>query len=319
MTVNEIPGSSDAHVETTVPEHEGRRQVRIGMFVLAGMAATLFLLFLLTDPSTFRGRYKITTAVEEVLGLRNGDPVQMRGVTIGRVAGFELEREGEKVLVTLEVEGRWLIPEGSSTRLVLPSLMGPRTVEIVPGPGPGTIDPGGLLPGTAVKGILDDTESLGEMGQVVLDKISELLSPENLDAISGSLEGLDKLVGELSNIVDVFESESGGVEELMQSLRSAADGLAEATGPELRESLTNTLAGADTLVGRLNATSEHFERVIASIETILTRIQEGQGTLGRLWASDTLYTSLESTFESARLLLDDIRENPGRYFNVSVF
>jgi phospholipid/cholesterol/gamma-HCH transport system substrate-binding protein len=102
-------------------------------------------------------------------------------------------------------------------------------------------------------------------------------------------------------------------------LTSAADGLAEVTGPELRENLTSTLAGADTLMGRLNATSENIERVLASFETILTRIENGQGTLGRLWASDTLYTNLTGMIESGRLLLDDIRDNPGRYFRVSVF
>jgi phospholipid/cholesterol/gamma-HCH transport system substrate-binding protein len=146
-----------------------------------------------------------------------------------------------------------------------------------------------------------------------------LLSDENLDAISGSVEGLRKLVGELSNIADIVESESGGVRELIQSLNSAADGLAEATGPEVRENLTSTLEGADSLMGRLSATSESIETTIASLESLLSRIENGQGTLGRLWASDTLYTSLTDMVESGRLLFDDIRENPGRYFSVSVF
>ncbi len=125
MTVNENPGSADAQVEEAVPEQAGKRQVRIGMFVLAGLMATTWLLFLLTDPATFRNRYKITTAVEDVMGLRKGDPVQMRGVTIGRVHDFELAVGGEDVVIILEVEGQWLIPEGSRTQLVSPGLMAP--------------------------------------------------------------------------------------------------------------------------------------------------------------------------------------------------
>ena len=116
MTANEIPGVSAEQAEEAVPEQAGRRQVRIGIFVLAGLIATIYLLFLLTDPATFRGRYQVATTVDNVMGLRKGDPVQMRGVTIGQVHDFELGGQGEDVVIILEVEGEWLIPEGSTTQ-----------------------------------------------------------------------------------------------------------------------------------------------------------------------------------------------------------
>ena len=316
MTVNEIPGASATPPEEAVPEQAGKRQVRIGMFVLAGLIATIYLLYLLTDPATFRNRYKITTVVENVLGLRKGDPVQMRGVTIGRVHDFELAVGGEDVVIILEVEGQWLIPEGSRTQLVSPGLMAPKTVEVLPGPGPGTIGPGDSLPGTAVKGLLDDTESLGEKGQIALDRIAELLSPKNLDAFGGSAEGLNTLLSDLSDLV---ESERENLKELIQSLNSAAEGLTEVTGPEFREDLTSLVAGADSLMSRLNRTSESIEGAVASFEAILARLENGEGTLGQLLVNDTLFTNLAAAAESARLLMDDLRENPGRYINFSIF
>ncbi len=318
MTVNEIPGSSDGQVDEVVPEQAGQRQVRIGVFVIAGLIATIYLLYLLTDPATFRNRYKITTTVENVMGLRKGDPVQMRGVNIGQVNDFEMGTEGENVVIILEVEGQWLIPEGSRTQLVSPGIMAPRTVEVVPGPGPGTIGAGDALPGSTVKGLLDDTESLGEKGQLVLDRIAELLSPENLEAISGSTDGLNTLVGELS---DVIESESDNLSELIQSFNRAADGLAEITGDgaELGEDLASAMAKADSVMDRLNATSERVNEAAASLQTILTRVENGEGTLGQLSVNDSLFTNLTAAVESARLLMDDLRENPGRYINVSIF
>jgi phospholipid/cholesterol/gamma-HCH transport system substrate-binding protein len=318
LTVNEIPGSSDGQVDEVVPEQAGQRQVRIGVFVIAGLIATIYLLYLLTDPATFRNRYKITTTVENVMGLRKGDPVQMRGVNIGQVNDFEMGTEGENVVIILEVEGQWLIPEGSRTQLVSPGIMAPRTVEVVPGPGPGTIGAGDALPGSTVKGLLDDTESLGEKGQLVLDRIAELLSPENLEAISGSTDGLNTLVGELS---DVIESESDNLSELIQSFNRAADGLAEITGDgaELGEDLASAMAKADSVMDRLNATSERVNEAAASLQTILTRVENGEGTLGQLSVNDSLFTNLTTAVESARLLMDDLRENPGRYINVSIF
>ena len=189
VTANEISGASAAEAEQAVPEQAGKRQVRIGLFVLGGLIATTILLFLLTDPSMFRGRYRITTTVDNVMGLRTGDPVQMRGVTIGSVNDFELGGQGDNVVIVLEVDGQWLIPEGSTTQLVQPGLMSPRTVEVLPGPGPGTMGSGDNMPGIAVKGLLDDTETLGEKGQIALDAIADLLSEKNLDAFSGSAQG----------------------------------------------------------------------------------------------------------------------------------
>ena len=317
MTINEIRDSSWAEREEAVPEQAGKRQVRIGLFVLGGLIATSVLLFWLTDPSIFRGRYRITTTVDNVMGLRTGDPVQMRGVTIGSVNDFELAAQGKDVVITLEIDGQWPIPEGSTTQLVQPGLMAPRTVEVLPGPGPGTIGRGDNIPGVARRGLLDDTEGLGEKGQIALDAIAEFLSGKNLDAFTGSAEGLSDLVAELSSLV---ESERENLAEVIQSFRRAADGLAEATGPELREDLASLMARGDSAMGRINTTSENIERVAASLETILARIRNGEGTLGKLWASDSLFTDLTAAVESARTLMDDIRENPGRYMpSVSIF
>jgi len=55
--------------------------------VLAGLAAILVTLGVMTDAAMFRGRYIITTNVPNASGIRKGDPVQMHGVNIGRILG----------------------------------------------------------------------------------------------------------------------------------------------------------------------------------------------------------------------------------------
>jgi len=309
---------TDEQIANAIPRQASARHSRIGLFVLMGLAASVYLLYLLTDPATFRGRYKITTTVENVMGLRKGDPVQMRGVNVGRVHDFELERGTDRVVIVLEVEGQWRIPEGSRTQLVTPGLMAPRTVEILPGPGPGEIPAGGSLPGSVVKGLLDDTESLGEKGQDVLNRVAALLSDETVGALgSSALE----LRGLLTDLADVMGSESANLKSLIGSLNEAADGLAHVAeaGPELREDITRTVARADSLMARLNVTTERFDRAATSLVTILARMERGEGTLGQLSVNDTLFVSLTAAIASARLLMDDLRANPGRYINLSIF
>jgi phospholipid/cholesterol/gamma-HCH transport system substrate-binding protein len=139
---------------------------------------------------------------------------------------------------------------------------------------------------------------------------------KNLDAFSGSAEGFNKLLSELS---ELLASERENLTTLIGTMNRAADGLAEVAGPELRENLASLVASADSTMGRLNVTSESIARAATSLETILARLESGEGTLGQLLANDTLYTNLTAAAESARLLLDDLRENPGRYINVSIF
>ena len=316
MATQNYQSPTDQEIEQAIPQQEGRRDVRLGLFVLVGLAAAISLLYMLTDPATFRGRYKVTTTIENVMGLRKGDPVQMRGVNIGRVHDFDLARDSEDVLVILEVEGQWRIPIGSVTQLVSPGLMSPRTVMIVPGDGPGDVPAGATLPGTAVKGLLDDTEALGGKGERFLDQITALLSDSTIAAVGGSAQDLQVLLGELSNMMG---SQSAEIKDLIGSLNRAADGLADVTGPELRDDISSTVAQADSLMGSLHATSARFDRAAAALETVLTRMERGEGTLGQLSVNDSLYVTMNAAMESVRLLVDDLRNNPGRYINLSIF
>ena len=305
-----------AELERDAPRWRGGREVRVGLFVLIGAAASLWILFLTTDPATFRGRYMVTTTVPEAMGLRKGDPVQMRGVNIGRVHDFGLSRDTEDVVVVLEIEGEWRIPEGSQTQIVTPGLMAPKTVMVIPGTGAGDLRAGANLPGTALKGLMDDTEALGAKGERLLDQMTALLSDSTIARIGGSARGLEEVLEELSGLIGSQREE---LEGLIGALNRTAEGFADVTGPELRDDIGSTVSQADSLMSRLALTSARVDRAAASLETVLGRMERGEGTLGQLSTNDSLYTGLTETVESVRLLLDDLRENPGRYINLSIF
>lgn len=308
---------TDQEIRQAIPQQIRGREARVGLFVLAGSIAALVTLYMLTDPATFRGRYMVTTSVENAMGLRNGDPVQMRGVNIGRVHQFDLTESTSEVIVVLEIEGEWGIPEGSHTRLVSTGLLGGRTVEVVPGTGP-RVPALAHLPGTVVKGLFDDTESLGEKGELVLDRIGALLSDSTITALGGSIQSLQTLLSELA---DVTRSESGTIKDMIASLNRAAQGLEgmTATGPRTGAELASAVTYADSLLQHMNQASVRLDQAAGSLEVIMARMERGEGTLGQLSTNDSLYHTLTATVESVRLLMVDLRENPGRYINLSIF
>ena len=60
-------------------------------------------------------------------------------------------------------------------------------------------------------------------------------------------------------------------------------------------------------------------KTVASLNTILGRLERGEGTLGRLSTDDSLYEELEATVRTMRELMEDIKANPGRYLKIEVF
>lgn len=310
--------SDSAQRAERMPQQQGAREVRVGLFVLVGAAALVALMFFLTDPATFRGRYMIQTEVENALGLRKGDPVQMRGVNIGRVHDFGMAADQGSVDILLEVEGSWTIPDDSKTRLVTTSLLGGKTVEVVPGTSATQIPDGGHLEGIAVIGLLDDTDALGERATDLMDRLQALLSDDNVDALSGSAQQLEVILTELA---DVTSSQSEDLKQMVGRLNEASAGLATMAeaAPELKEEFLSAASRADSMLAEMTAASARLDGAATSLEAILGRMERGEGTLGQLSVNDSLYFALTGALDNTRTLLADFQANPGRYINVSIF
>lgn len=302
---------NDAQLEAMIPPRAGAHEFRVGVFVLLGILAFMTVLFLMTDPASFRGRYMVVTHVEDASGIRRGDPVQMRGVNIGRVHRFGMTDGG--VDITLEIEGEWDIPTDSRASLASTGLLGGVTVDIQRGTATQLLGDGGRLEGDsgAGGGLLGSVDALSGQAEDVLGRIEGLLSDPTVNAVEASALELQSLLEELSSLA---RSQSDDIASLTASLNRSATAVEEAT-PEA----TATLVEARATMTRLNQTSATLDRALTSLEDVTGRMARGEGSLGKLSQDDELYVNLSAAAESARLLLDDIRANPGRYIKISVF
>jgi phospholipid/cholesterol/gamma-HCH transport system substrate-binding protein len=312
VSVRDTRGPTDEELRSAIPRGQRSRDFKVGILVLLGLASALTVLFLLTDPSTFRGRYRIYTLVEDAGGIRRGDPVQMRGVNVGRVMGFSMEPEG--VVIDLELGRQWRIPVDSRSRLVSSGILGGKTVEILEGTGPEALRNGGRIPGEDVAGLLDFPPELGQEVQAVLGRIQEVLAEPTVDAVQASARQLQTLLGQLSALAEAQGTE---ITRLTASLNRSAQGLEEAAGSG--DDLARAVARADSALLSVNRTSESLLRASTSLETILARMESGEGTLGQLSTNPALYQSLSDAARSIELLAEDIRENPGRYVRLAIF
>jgi len=129
------------------------------------------------------------------------------------------------------------------------------------------------------KGIYIDDFSLEHL-QRTLIQIESLLSKLEI-------EGIQKVIEE--GLGDIFEEAKEGIEPIAErgeKMGKAIDDLASAS---------------------------------KSLDEILTRLERGEGSLGKFIEDDTVYVNLKEVSEELKLLIEDIRENPERYINLKVF
>ena len=305
------PGLSDREILAAVPPTAKLQEFRVGIFVILGIAGFLTFLFLLTDPGTFRGRYTIVTHVNDARGVRNGDPVRLRGINIGRVLRSQLDDTG--VLITLEIEGEWRIPAGSRTELSAEGVLGGMVVSILPGRGERLLGPMEVIPGESFPGMLESAGGLADEAEMVLERMRAVLADSSVAAAGEAVSSLRDVLGDLSRMT---EGRAAELRALTRSLQRSAENVEGITGAgEWRR----TLASAEATLAVLDRTSAEVERSIASLNTILGRMERGEGTLGRLSTDDALYESIHAAAENLRELLGDVKANPGRYLKIEVF
>jgi len=305
------PRLSDEEMAKAAPKRSGGKDVRIGIFVLSGLLAFVVILFLLTDPATMRGRYMLVTTVADAGGVRRGDPVQMRGVIIGRINNFEMLADG-RVAVRMELEGEWQIPLGSRAKLGAAGLFGGRTMEVIPTAGTTYHQPFDTIPGSdGGTGLLGSADELSAKATAVLGGLEKLLDDSTVTSAQGSVGEMEALLTELSAVV---AEQRSTLRTLTASLARSAGEMEEAT-PDARRAL----ARADSAMAVLAQTGENLDKAAVSLRALLERVDRGEGTLGKLARDEALYDNVNRAAESLTALLDDVRANPKKYINVSIF
>ncbi len=302
-----------------MPPARGRyREAWVGLFVVAGIAAVLITLLTMTNAALFRGRYILLTEVPNASGIRKGDPVLMRGVNIGRILRFRISPQG--VEVRLEIEGEYPIPKDSRVEIKSSGLLGGMVADVIPGKSTENVGRGDRLQGGTGAGLFDKMDALAGQADKIAVRMQNLLDERTVSDLKGSAEGARESLTQLQAILKEQRDE---LRALTTSLRRTAESVDRATsGPELQ----STVKRLDQLTQRLDGTLGTVDRSSTSLETILARVERGEGTLGKLSKDEQLYknaadatASLSKSADELQKLLADLRANPRKYINLKIF
>lgn len=253
--------------------------------------------------------------------------VLVNGVEVGKVKKVSLVPEkGNKILVELRLNKSLLVPDKSIAILSDGALLGGKIIrlELL---GSGTLPEGAFITAMNEKGL---TSLLKERALPVISNADSLLisfrqisnkfdnTGTYLDAL---LKNSNKAVVNINgSVTDLVAENKANIIQITGNMRALSNKLLVETEKQLKPLLTKFNTIADSLQAiKIGETLNSANKAVSSLQRIVSKLEKGQGTAGKLLTNDSLYVGLNKALLDLDKLLIDVRLQPKRYVNISVF
>lgn len=293
------------------------REIKTAILVITSISLFIWGYSFLKGKDMFGKYTTIFVFFDNVEGLTPSASVTINGLTVGKIAEIKLNPETGKLLVSIRLETNFPISKSSVASLYEPSLIGGKQIAIIPDlSDKNLIKEGDYLTGTI---------SIGTFG-----KIADKLEPLQAKATELITNGNELIVG-VNNVLD-----TKGQNDMKASLAELRKTLTEFSkaSATLNTLLKENQANINGIAENLNKTSNNFAQIseefntktlaelqknLENLNKITSDMASGKGSVGKILKDEEFYNNLNKTSKELGLLLEDIRLNPTRYVNVSVF
>lgn len=297
------------------------KEVKVGALAIVSgvMLYTGFNFLKGTDFFSTIKRYNVI--YENVGGIKVSSPVMIKGLNVGRVEKMvSLPDQDYKTLVIVQIDKHYKINENSVADIVELGLLDGKAIELVMNKGNKTLEDGDTIKGNVEPGMMAAAK----------EKFSPLVN--NVDTSLSKVKNMmknvdDRKLGQIVTSLDLASKELYlTVKESRVKINAVSNDINTLTSSltKTEKSLSQLLVKLNTLGDSLNKaqiaqTVNNANKAVSEMKELLSRINNGQGTLGKLSKNDSLYTNLNKSASDLDKLLIDLKENPKRYVHLSVF
>lgn len=312
------------------------KNLKVGLTVFIGLVIFfLFIFFVGSSVNYFASSYELKLFVQDVQGLSEGSMVSLGGIKIGTVKKIEFQTKNNLsgIDIRLEILSKYQnqITDKSKAEIKTIGLLGDKFVDIKLVAGKGRqLENGDYIDFTLSPTISDISQKLAPS---ITDFVNVM---KNLRIISDSISNGEGIVGQFINSPKM----SNNIKNIISELNLFTSSLNSKKGT------LGKLAYSDSVYNELASLSRNFNLIGQSIV-------DGKGSLGKLVTTDSLYTSLNELISKLNMIGDklnadssiaggfinsekmysnlkklindldsltvDLKKNPGRYIQFSVF
>ncbi len=294
-----------------------RTEVQVGITVLVALITLLWGVTYLKDLTLQRKVTVWKVKFPQTGGLGPSDEVQVNGIRKGLVTKIELA--GDAVFVDLGLDSDVKLTSSSKVSIRNVGLMGEKVifVELHLGGRPYTVRD--TIPGIFELGM---GEVMGQMGGTTesLDRVTRQLA-----RVADHLEQTGDVEATVANFRATSEELRAAVEEnrkLVHEIVANANAVSE-TARELtterKAQLERTLDSAERSAQNLERLSVRLDSLRGEVQAVVAKVDHGDGTLAQLINDKKLYDDVRTSVNSLNALIEDIKKNPRKYINLSIF
>ena len=288
-------------------DRRNRNVTAIGALVITASALFVWGFFYLLGDPVLSGGTDVVVVLENGVGLKRGDVVQLQGVAVGTVRSVELVPP-RRVSVLLRLEDGLRLP--ADTRVIVRGdVFGAHTVDLMPGSAMVMLEPGDTIRGVASVPLPQLASELSEQARSILTNTDSLLSRNTVAELRATASVLPATAHEMRAAFAELHMAAAALRRTSEEFQTARTGA----------SINRTLGELEGSAQAFNRAAVTLDRSLGSMASVMAKIDTGEGTLGRLVNDTTLYHDLHDVVREMRALAVDIRANPKRYVNIRVF
>ncbi|MDY3548677.1 MlaD family protein [Riemerella anatipestifer] len=306
------------------------KELKAGLIAILAIVGFVFLYQFMKGRNIFSMDNVYYVKYDNVQGLSASNAVSINGLKVGQVEEIKpVKADNGHIyfVVKITVDNKFGFAKKSTVEIFEPGLMSGKEVKI-----------NLIYDGEQAKN--GDT-LMGTLQQSVFNSLSSEVKPVK-DQLSHVLTNLDSTLASTNKIMD--EQNRREIKQLLQSLNHTVEAFRQTslqtnqmlsnTDPKIQKMLDNanlaTVSAKTTLdkygnvaekldINKLNDAVAKLSLTSDKLNTLISGIQNGEGSLGKIAKDEQLYNNLNKTSQNLNGLIEDIKNNPKRYINISVF
>ncbi|MCG2419101.1 MlaD family protein [Aequorivita sp. F47161] len=296
------------------------KEVKTGILAIGAILLLIFGYSFLKGTNLLEKNREFYVKYDNVEGLAQAAPVTINGLTVGKVQDITFANTKGSLVVKFTVEKDFDFSKNSIVRIYSTGLIGGKALGIFPQYDANVAKSGDTLRGDVEDGMLTAvTKALGPLERKVnntLATVDTLLLSINAIVDEETRRNLQQAIANLNTTLNSF----AGVSENLNQILSNNTGKLDNTFTNLDKTAGNLSKLTDSLsqleTGKLVT---DLQSVVDKMDKIVSGVENGEGSMGKLLKDDKLYENLEGASKQLEQLMQDLKLNPKRYVHFSIF
>jgi len=296
------------------------REIKTAILVIVSILLFIWGYSFLKGKDLFSSYKNFYTIYDNVEGLSTSANIALNGFYIGKIDDIKILNNG-KMLVKVQIKSDFPISKSSVLQIYEPGFISGKQIAVIPNFEDNTLaENGDTLQGTIKLGMFaqmgnnlhplqEKVETTLVGADTLLNNLNQLFDNTNKKNLSIIIEQLAQTTQTLNKTTKKLDQMLGtnqdNIDSILSNLNTTISNFAE---------ISNSVSQAD-----LGKIIQNLEQTSESINKIISEINSGKGTIGKLVKEDAMHENLLKMSKELELLLQDLRLNPTRYINVSVF